>query len=152
MISLILGYLGSAAGGAILKGIFGLWSEAQRNKHERKLLRANLLEQSIKHFHSADNFTKFTRRLLALSICWTYCAILLLWSLYPDVVLLTFIEPNTDAQGYGVKVFGLQILGATIPPNLADRVLAVTTGHLVVANSYFLTFILSAYFMPIGRK
>jgi hypothetical protein len=86
-------------------------------------------------------------------MCFTYAAILLLFAIYPQAPIATFIEPGAaEAQGWGIKFLGYSFIGTEHPLDVANRVIVVSSGHLVFANSYVLTFILSAYFMPVGRR
>lgn len=152
MISLLLGHLGSATGGAIMKALIGWLSESQRNKHETRLAELNQIEQAREAFHSADNYTKHTRRVLALLLVGTYCAILVLWALYPSAELITLFEPTEETRGYGVRLLGFDLVGLNTPANLENRLFTVTTGHLILSNSYLLSFVVGAYFMPYGRR
>lgn len=156
--TLLLSYLGSAAGGAILKGFFGLFQESMQNKHNREMALLNYKKEGnkldVENFNNADNYTKHTRRVLAWGMCFTYAAILILWAVFPQVEIFTYIEPEAGGEQArrGLTLFGYSLLGIENPTDLANRVVAVTTGHLVVANTYVLSFILGAYFMPTGRR
>ena len=80
MLALIAGYLGSAAGGAILKGVFGILSNVINNRHESHMQNQRLLAQKenkhVEKFENADTWTKHTRRTLAYLMCGTFCIIL----------------------------------------------------------------------------
>jgi hypothetical protein len=154
MITMILGYLGTAAGGALMKGVFGLVQEIIHAMTRPTVVVDNPNESlHIDKFANADNYTKHTRRMLALIVCVTYCSILGLWACFPQTEIATFIElGNSEPKGHGLTLFGYGLIGVESPVDLARRTIVVTTGHLVLANSYVLTFILSAYFMPVGRR
>ena len=152
MISLLLGHLGSAAGGAILKAVIGLFNESQRNKHEQRLAEIQRDKDFRIQFNEASDYTKHTRRVLAFLLVGTYCAIMVLWALFPSQELVTLFQPSDEASGYGVRLLGFDLIGVETPTNMAKRLFTVTTGHLILSNSYLLSFVVGAYFMPVGRK
>jgi hypothetical protein len=159
MITMLLSYLGSAAGGAVLKGVFGLiqeWLSGNREREQALIdAAAKREEYHGNRFQKADNYTKHTRRVLAWGMCFTYAAILVLWAIFPQVEVATFVDfqsGGSEQAVRGLQLFGYSLMGVETPTNLANRVIHVTTGHLVMANTYVLAFILGAYFMPTGRR
>jgi hypothetical protein len=158
MIAMVLSYLGSAAGGAITKGFFGLLQEFFQGNREREQglisIAAKREGLHVEKFNQADNYTKHTRRILAWWVFFIYGIILLLWAVFPQAEIATFILPSEGGEtaNRGLTLFGYSLVGVENPTNLAKQVIKVTSGHLVIANSYVLAYILGAYFMPTGRK
>lgn len=147
MLTGIASLLSAGALGALLKifaAVCQQWMDGKRLKHEVRM--AELNAHARVFYGESDSagtaFTRWTRRMLALSITWTFCAVLLCWAWWPGVEILTL--PG-DQPGFRL-LWGLVDIPRTAKP------LAVTTGGFVWLAAHWVTMILTAYFMPIGRK
>jgi hypothetical protein len=85
-------------------------------------------------------FSSVTRRMLALSICWTFCAIAVIWAIFPTTIVHI---PNT-ADGWSMSLLGL--IDFQGKPGVGG--LSVSTGSIVWAMLPFMSMILATYFTP----
>jgi hypothetical protein len=142
---------GSAALGSVLKGVFGAITDSRQQKFELELareVRGN--EFALKFQEQLNNgeggmFTRVTRRLLALILCSTLAAVVILCTLFPSAEIITLTNPGGDQSTD--FLFGLITLPAKQSP------IMVTTGHL---SAYFVIvlapMVLGFYFTPGGRR
>ena len=146
MFSGIASLLSAGALGAFLKiaaALFQGWMDASQRKHERLLARH---QARAEMFYGPDaagaTFTRWTRRVLAFSIVWSFCAILLAFAWWPEARVLII---NTDETSFRL-LWGFIEIPRTAKP------VEITTGGVVWAAMHWVTMILTAYFMPIGKK
>ena len=142
---------GSAALGSVLKGVFGAITDSRQQKFELELAReARGNEFALKFQEQLNNgeggmFTRVTRRLLALILCSTLAAVVILCTLFPSAEIITLTNPGGDQATE--FLFGLLTLPAKQSP------IMVTTGHL---SAYFFIvlapMVLGFYFTPGGRR
>ena len=142
---------GSAALGSVLKGVFGAITDSRQQKFELELAReARGNEFALKFQEQLNNgeggmFTRVTRRLLALILCSTLAAVVILCTLFPSAEIITLTNPGGDQATE--FLFGLLTLPAKQSP------IMVTTGHL---SAYFVIvlapMVLGFYFTPGGRR
>ena len=142
---------GSAALGSVLKGVFGAITDSRQQKFELELAReARGNEFALKFQEQLNNgeggmFTRVTRRLLALILCSTLAAVVILCTLFPSAEIITLTNPGGDQATE--FLFGLLTLRAKQSP------IMVTTGHL---SAYFVIvlapMVLGFYFTPGGRR
>tara|TARA_Y100000004_G_C8902368_1_gene407029 strand:+ start:783 stop:1247 length:465 start_codon:yes stop_codon:yes gene_type:complete len=142
---------GSAALGAILKGVFGAINDSRTQKYELELAReCRGNEFALKFQEQMSNgeggaFTRATRRLLALILMSTLSAVVILCTLYPSAEVITLTNPS--GEGSTSFFFGLIEFPAKQSPVM------VTTGHL---SAYFVVIlapmVTGFYFTPGGRK
>jgi hypothetical protein len=142
---------GSAALGSVLKGVFGAITDSRQQKFELELAReARGNEFALKFQEQLNNgeggmFTRVTRRLLALILCSTLAAVVILCTLFPSAEIITLTNPGGDQSTD--FLFGLITLPAKQSP------IMVTTGHL---SAYFVIvlapMVLGFYFTPGGRR
>jgi hypothetical protein len=90
--------------------------------------------------HDTGGFSSWTRRMLALSICWTFCAIAVIWALFPTTVINI---PNTS-DGWSMSILGL--IDFNGKANMGG--LSISTGSIVWAMLPFMSMILATYFTP----
>ena len=154
MISGISSLLASGALGAILKIGSALLEHWQENKKRNAELEAAKFAaykdakiQIGKQFYGEGdtaNFTRTTRRMVAIMFVGTFCTIMLLWSWWPSVPIVV----HQPADGSGISM----LFGLLSYTTKGDQQLTLTTGALVWAGLHPLTMILTAYFMPIGKR
>ena len=142
----IASLLGAGALGAILKILAALlqgWLDASQRKHEIRLAELHAHKEAFYGQTDAGAaFTRGTRRMLALSIVWTFCAILAAFAYYPDVPILILAGEQTS----------FSLLWGIINIPQSPKTIEITTGGVVWAAMHWVSLILTAYFMPIGRK
>ena len=142
---------GSAALGAILKGVFGIITDARQQKFEIDLARESRGNQNALEFQKqlsngeGGKFARATRRLLAVILMSTLSAVVILCTLFPTAEIITLTNPT--GEGNTSFFFGL----INYPSKQAPVVL--TTGHLA---TYFVVIIAPMvsgfYFTPGGRR
>jgi len=153
MIELLIGLLtagGSAGFGSFLKiagGIFDSINRAREVKAEAEFLReAKANEQAIefqKLLNGTDNYSKHTRRILALIGMSTLSALTLWCAVFPTIPLVTFAREAGD----------LNLLFGIISFPVAAKTITVTLGHIaLVAGTVVYPMIVGFYFTPGGRK
>ena len=92
----------------------------------------------------AGAFTRTTRRILAVMFVGTFCAIMLLWAWWPNVPIVVYQPTDGSGISFLWGLFSYELQG--------DYRVSLTTGSLVWAGLHPLTMILTAYFMPIGKR
>ena len=142
---------GSAALGAILKGVFGAINDSRVQKYELELAReCRGNEFALKFQEQMSNgeggaFTRATRRLLAVILMSTLSAVVILCTLFPSAEIITLTNPS--GEGATEFLFGLITFPAKQTP------ISLTTGHLA---TYFVVIIcpmvVGFYYTPGGRK
>ncbi len=151
LLTLFLTGGGSAAMGSILKGVFGMLTDARQQKYEIEMAReARNNEFAIKFQESLNSgdggaFTRATRRMLALIGMSTLSFITCITTIYPSIPLIS----TTNITGEGKKefLFGLISFPAEQAP------LVVTTGHIALFEAtVVLPLIIGFYFTPGGRR
>ena len=105
-----------------------------------ELGRQNEAREQILKSDAGGGFSAWTRRMLALSICWTFCAIAVIWALFPT----TIIHIPNIADGWSMSILGL--LDFQGKPGVGG--LSVSTGSIVWAMLPFMSMILATYFTP----
>lgn len=154
MIAGISSLLSAGALGAFLKIASALLEHWQENKKRNAELEAAKFAahkdakiEIGKQFYGEGElglFTRITRRWLAIMFVGTFCGILILWAIYPGAEIFVY-QPTGDTRFailWGLASFTIR----------GDQQLALTTGALVWAAMHPLTMILTAYFMPIGKR
>lgn len=150
----ILSLVGSGALGAVLKvgaAVVQHRMEMSRlehqQEHEKFLAHSQAQLEKSKLFYGSDaehfQFTQWTRRVLALSLVWTFCAVLLLCAIWPGAEF-AILNPA------GVKSFSL-FWGLVDIPLRSDMVVTITSGSIAYAALHLVTMVLGAYFMPTGK-
>ena len=145
--------VGSAAAGSAIKIVAGLlqnWSDAKQRReeleHERWMDKQGMAIQAHKALEGSS-YTKTTRRILALSVCWTFCIIAAFCTVFPDIYILvlpaTQPEPTTHSFLFGLYQY-----------QTATRMepVYITTGTMAYAAIHFCGMVLGYYFTPIGKK
>lgn len=150
----VTGTLGGGAMGASVKILMSLVqaradikkAEAQARAEIRlaELGKQNEARQQILDSDNTGGFSAWTRRLLALSICWTFCAIAILWGLFPNTIVSI---PNTS-EGWSMSLLGLVDFQGQ--PSMGG--LSVSTGSIVWAMIPFMSMILATYFTPTIKR
>ena len=142
---------GSAALGSVLKGVFGAITDSRQQKFELELAReARGNEFALKFQEQLNNgeggmFTRVTRRLLALILCSTLAAVVILCTLFPTAEIVTIT--NADGEGINEVFFGL------ISWQAAQEPLTISSGHIsLMGCTVILPCILGFYFGPSGRR
>lgn len=146
----ITGTLGGGAMGAAVKVLMALVQarvdakrEQQRGQVEVRLAelgKQNEAREQILANDSAGGFSAWTRRMLALSICWTFCAIAVLWALFPT----TIVSIPNSSDGWSMSLLGL----VDFQGRGDMGGLSVSTGAIVWAMLPFMSMILATYFTP----
>jgi len=149
----ITGTLGGGAMGAAVKVLMSLvqaradakkaQAAAQAEIRLAELGKQNEARQTILE-HDTGGFSSWTRRMLALSICWTFCAIAVIWALFPTTIVHI---PNT-AEGWSMSILGLFDFQGK--PGVGG--LSVSTGSIVWAMLPFMSMILATYFTPTLKR
>lgn len=150
----ITGTLGGGAMGAAIKVLMSLvqarvdakkaQSQAQADIRLAELGKQNEARQQILDNDNSGGFSSVTRRMLALSICWTFCAIAIVWALFPTTIVHI---PNT-ADGWSMSILGLFDFSGK--PGVGG--LSVSTGSIVWAMLPFMSMILATYFTPTLKR
>ena len=142
---------GSAALGSVLKGVFGAITDSRQQKFELELAReARGNEFALKFQEQLNNgeggmFTRVTRRLLALILCSTLAAVVILCTLFPSAEIITLT--NADGEGVNEFFFGLISFQANQEP------ISISSGHIsLMGCTVILPCILGFYFGPSGRR
>jgi hypothetical protein len=143
----VIGSLGGGALGAGVKILMSIISAAHRRKldaeheaTERRLAELGLQRQAAEAAIRSDgNFAAWTRRLLALSMCWTFCAIAIVWAIWPTAQITV---PHGGAGRRTSILFGL------IEWSGAADLATVSSGSIVWAMIPFMSMILATYFTP----
>lgn len=145
-----LGTLFGGALGAGFKIIASLIAARHRNemetaerKTQTRLAELNALKDYKKETGPDPNspFTAWTRRLLALSVCWTFCAVVILWACFPSTGVNI---PNPAPGGWEFSLLGLVTWSGKT--DLATY--NVSTGSIVWAMLPFMSMVLTTYFTP----
>ena len=151
LLTLFLTGGGSAAMGSILKGVFGMLTDARQQKYEIEMARECRNNEFAMEFQKTLNsgpggaFTRATRRMLALIGMFTLSFITCVTTIFPSVPLIS----TTNITGEGKKefLFGLISFPAEQAP------LVVTTGHIALFEAtVVLPLIIGFYFTPGGRR
>lgn len=146
----ITGTLGGGAMGAAVKVLMSLvqaradakkaQAAAQAEIRLAELGKQNEAREQILESDNSGGFSAWTRRMLALSICWTFCAIAIVWALFPT----TIVHIPNAADGWTLSLLGLiDFSGAGSMDGLS-----VSTGSIVWAILPFMSMILATYFTP----
>jgi hypothetical protein len=146
----ITGTLGGGAMGAAVKILMSLVQARVDAKREQaagqvqvrlaELGRQNEAREQILQSDAGGGFSAWTRRMLALSICWTFCAIAIVWAIFPTTIVSI---PNTS-EGWSMSLLGLiDFQGRGDMGGLS-----VSTGSIVWAMLPFMSMILATYFTP----
>lgn len=151
LLTLFLTGGGSAAMGSILKGVFGMITDARSAKHEMEMARECRNNENAIQFQQAltsgpgGSFTRATRRMLALIGMCTLSFITCVTTIYPSVPLIS--TTNITGEGRREFLFGLISFPAEQAP------LVVTTGHIALFEAtVVLPLIIGFYFTPGGRR
>ncbi len=151
LLTLFLTGGGSAAMGSILKGVFGMITDARSAKHDMEMARECRNNENAIQFQQAlasgpsGAFTRATRRMLALIGMCTLSFITCITTIYPSVPLIS--TTNITGEGRREFLFGLISFPAEQAP------LVVTTGHIALFEAtVVLPLIIGFYFTPGGRR
>lgn len=117
---------------------------AQAEIRLAELGKQNEAREQILKDDAGGGFSAWTRRMLALSICWTFCAIAVIWALFPTTIVSI---PNTS-DGWSMSILGLiDFQGRGDMGGLS-----VSTGSIVWAMLPFMSMILATYFTPTLKR
>lgn len=147
--------IGSGVIGSILKGVWGglqFWMDTRRQQAEFKFKQDLAFHKArreayVLQIETGGDHVKTTRRILALSVCWTWCAIALYCTVFPDIPLLTLQGASADVTTHRI-LFGLysrEIQGPVAP-------ITLTTGAMAYASVHLAALCLGFYFTPIGSR
>lgn len=140
-----LGVANLAGGGMgafikIAAGLFMLWLKNKREARAERAVLSGKNQDFIKAIRPdpGSEFVSYTRRVLAWSVCWTFCAICLLWAVFP---------------GYPVHAIGGEqstAVNLLLWSNKVTRDLGNwwTTGAIVWQLTPFVSMVLMTYFTP----
>lgn len=150
----ITGTLGGGAMGAAIKVLMSLvqaradakkaQAQAQAEIRLAELGKQNEAREHILANDSVGGFSAWTRRLLALSICWTFCFIAVLWAFFPSTIISI---PNTS-EGWSMSFLGL----LDFQGKAGVGGLSISTGAIVWAMLPFMSMILATYFTPTLKR
>lgn len=138
----LVGSLGGGIAGAIIKIIAGFISIWMQNRQEERNERITLAGRQIEAAEMAriapNEFYSITRRVLAFTVTFTFCAICLLWAIWPGYPIVT--QGGDRGSAINLLLFNFRI----------DRDLGITltTGAIVWQLIPFLSMILMTYFTP----
>jgi len=142
MTDAVISTLGGGLLGAVIKilaGFFKLWhSNKIEERKERIALVGKQIELKTLGPDPNDNFVSVTRRALAWGMCFTFCAIVLLWAAFPQTVI------TIPAGGSGWSL-NLLLFNFSRDTSLAYT---VSTGAIVYSMLPFIGMILMTYFTP----
>jgi hypothetical protein len=142
MTDAVISTLGGGLFGAVIKilaGLFKLWhSNKIEERKERIALVGKQIELKTLGPDPNDNFVSVTRRALAWGMCFTFCAIVLLWAAFPQTVI------TIPAGGAGWSL-NLLLFNFSRDTSLAYT---VSTGAIVYSMLPFIGMILMTYFTP----
>jgi hypothetical protein len=128
------------AGIKLTAGLLTMWLE---NKRDERAERLSLVGQQIDLLKMrpdpASPYASTTRRVLAFVMCFTFCAVVLLWAIYPHTLILI---PDQGSRGWALN---LLLFNFSRDTNLAGT---VSTGAIVWAMLPFISMILMTYFTP----
>jgi len=149
----ITGTLGGGAMGAAIKVLMALvqaradakkaQAAAQAEIRLAELGKQNEAREQILQ-NDTSGFSSWTRRMLALSICWTFCAIAIVWAIFPTNIIHI---PNI-ADGWSMSLLGL----IDFQGKGSMDGLSVSTGSIVWAMLPFMSMILATYFTPTLKR
>lgn len=139
---------GSTAMGAILKGGFGLFFEARRQKHELEIAREsraneNFIKLQAQLAEGDNEFRDFSRRIIAFMGIGTLCLCILLCTIFPQAEFLSIT--NANGEGRTEFLFGILSWPASQDP------ITLSSGHLAYMGQTALMGILGFYFGPSPR-
>ena len=149
----ITGTLGGGAMGAAVKVLMSLVQARADAKKAQAAAQAEIRLAELGKQNEAreqilqsdtGGFSSVTRRMLALSICWTFCAIAVIWAIFPTTIVHI---PNT-AEGWSMSLLGL--IDFQGKPGVGG--LSVSTGSIVWAMLPFMSMILATYFTPTLKR
>lgn len=149
----ITGTLGGGAMGAAVKVLMSLVQARADTKKAQAAAQAEIRLAELGKQNEAreqilqsdtGGFSSVTRRMLALSICWTFCAIAVIWAIFPTTIVHI---PNT-AEGWSMSLLGL--IDFQGKPGVGG--LSVSTGSIVWAMLPFMSMILATYFTPTLKR
>ena len=144
------GTLGGGMMGAVIKILMSLVqlraNNAQRSaeiQRDIRLAELNAQVQARETILTSDDkggFSAWTRRLLALSVCWTLCAIAIMWAIDPAET----VQVPRQVQGWAFSFLGL----VDFQGKETATASASSTGSIVWAMLPFMSMILTTYFTP----
>ncbi len=157
LITMLLSTLGATGMGSILKIVAGAidrTAAAKEAKEKRELLREMQIRSADLEFQKAvfgesnesnSNFTRTTRRFIALIGMCNFFVISVLCTIWPSVSLVTFTPPESKES---IKI----LWGLVTFPGRGDITATITTGHISLVAVTMLGAIIGFYFTPAGRK
>ena len=149
----ITGTLGGGAMGAAVKVLMSLVQARADAKKAQAAAQAEIRLAELGKQNEAreqilqsdtGGFSSVTRRMLALSICWTFCAIAIVWAIFPTTIIHI---PNTS-DGWSMSLLGL--IDFQGKPGVGG--LSVSTGSIVWAMLPLMSMILATYFTPTLKR
>lgn len=127
------------AGIKLLAGLLSMWMQSRKDdRNERLALADKQIELKKLGPDPNSEFVSFTRRILAFSMCFTFCAVVLLWAAFPNVTLTT---PG-GATGFHLNLLIFNFQRET------SVVHTISTGSIVWSMLPFISMILMTYFTP----
>lgn len=140
IITTAIGSMGGGLTGAIIKIVVGyLAAKAEDKKHEREALRG--VYDKARHNVNLNPYVSRTRRLLALSICWTFCGVVILWAIFPGKLISIPTDKGEISLLYGLVEFTTE-----------QSLLHVSTGSIAWGMIPFMSMVLGLYFTPDIRR
>jgi hypothetical protein len=142
MTDAVISTLGGGAIGAAIKigaGAFKLWhANRLEERKERIALVGKQIELKTLGPDPSDNFVSVTRRALAWGMCFTFCAVVLLWAAFPQTVIS--IPAGSSGWGFNLFIFNFS--------RDSSMAYSVSTGAIVYSMLPFIGMILMTYFTP----
>jgi hypothetical protein len=146
-----LGAIGDAAiGGGVIgaaiklvANLLNIWQQSEQEKRNERIALAGKQAELLAARPDPNNsFVSYTRRVLAWGVCFTFCAVVLLWACFPGYPILA-------KGGTGGGEVNLFLFHWTTSRDLG---IDYTTGAFVWQIVPFMSMILMTYFTPDLRK
>ena len=142
MTDAIISTLGGGLLGAVIKigaGIFKLWHQNRlEERKERIALVGKQIELKTLGPDPSDNFVSVTRRALAWGMCFTFCAVVIIWAIFPQTIIT--IPAGGSGWNLNLLIFSIQ--------REASLAYSISTGSIVYSMLPFIGMILMTYFTP----
>lgn len=127
------------AGVKLAAGLLQMWlRNKQEDRNERIALASKQVELKKLGPDPRNAFVSWTRRALALSVCWTFCAVALLWAVFPsEQIVIPFSSSGFD---FNFLFFSFS--------RKASVEQTVSTGAIVWSMIPFISMVMATYFTP----
>lgn len=136
--NLIGGSMG--AGIKLVAGIIMWWIKSKREDRAERLLHSGKKVDWLQQLRPdpKDDYVRHTRRILAWGVCFTFCFICILWSIFPGY-------PVFGPGGDSTTTTNLFLWSHKVTTNMGNW---WTTGAIVWQLTPFVSMILMTYFTP----